>query len=229
MTAEDQRQNWLKSGAMQLNDVMSGEKRLAALSQGVISFLAGYLGAQVGAIYMVDKHNRLRMEGSYALNRSKKSAPVFEVGEGLIGQAALDKKPLLVTDVPKDYLTVKSGLGDAHPRNILLAPLLYEGEVKGVIELGSIDAFTENKIGFLEETGKSIAVAFSMVQSGKELRNLLEESRERAEELQAGEEELRRASEELEERSEALESKARSLETQGELRRKNQTSQEKGP
>ena len=212
ITAEDQRQNWLKSGAMQLNDVMSGEKRLAALSQGVISFLAGYLGAQVGAIYMVDKHNRLRMEGSYALNRSKKSAPVFEVGEGLIGQAALDKKPLLVTDVPKDYLTVKSGLGDAHPRNILLAPLLHEGEVKGVIELGSIDAFTENKIGFLKETGKSIAVAFSMVQSGKELRNLLEESRERAEELQASEEELRRASEELEERSEALESKARSLE-----------------
>ena len=217
MTAEDQRQNWLKSGAAQLNDVMSGEKRSAALSRGVISFLAGYLGAQVGAVYLLDNHNQLRMEGSYAFKKSKKSAPVFEVGEGLIGQAAVDKKPLLVTHVPKGYLTVNSGLGDAPPRNILLVPFLHEGEVKGVIELGAIDAFTERKIGFLEETGESIAVAFSMVQSGKKLRDLLEESRERAEELQASEEELRQASEEIEERSEALESKARSLECQREF------------
>ena len=217
MTEEDQKQNWLKSGAMQLNEVMSGERSHAVLSRSVISFLAGYLGAQVGAIYLMDNSNRLRMEGSYAFKKSKQAAPVFEAGEGLIGQAAVDKKPLLVTDVPKDYLTVNSGLGDAPPRNILLVPFLHEGEVKGVVELGSIDAFTERKIGFLEETGKSIAVAFSMVQSGKKLRDLLEESRERAEELQASEEELRQASEEIEERSEALESKARSLECQREL------------
>ncbi|MBT3260065.1 MAG: HAMP domain-containing protein, partial [Deltaproteobacteria bacterium] len=128
MTEEGQRQNWLKSGAMQLNDVMSGEKRPAALSQGVISFLAGYLGAQVGAIYLMGNNSRLRMEGSYAFKKSKQSAPVFEAGEGLIGQAAVDEKPLLVTDVPKDYFTVNSGLGDAPPRNILLVPFLHEGE-----------------------------------------------------------------------------------------------------
>ena len=217
MTAEDQRQNWLKSGAAQLNDVMSGEKRSAALSRGVISFLAGYLGAQVGAVYLLDNHNQLRMEGSYAFKKSKKSAPVFEVGEGLIGQAAVDKKPLLVTHVPKGYLTVNSGLGDAPPRNILLVPFLHEGEVKGVIELGAIDAFTERKIGFLEETGESIAVAFSMVQSGKELRRLLEESQAQAEALQVSEEVLRETNEELEERSGELESKTRSLERQREL------------
>jgi len=211
MTEEDQRQNWLKTGAVQLNDVMSGEKKPGALSQGVISFLAGYLGAQVGAIYLMDNNNRLRMEGSYAFKKSKQAAPVFEAGEGLIGQAAVDKKPLLVTDVPKDYLSVNSGLGDAPPRNILLVPFSHEGEVKGVIELGSVDAFTERKIGFLEETGKSIAVAFGMVQSGKALRDLLEESRERAEELQASDEELRQANEELEERSKEFESKTRSL------------------
>ncbi len=217
MTEEDQRQNWLRSGAAQLNDVMSGEKRPAALSRGVISFLAGYLGAQVGAIYLMDNHNRLRIEGSYAFKKNKKSAPVFEVGEGLIGQAAVDKKPLLVTDVPKDYLTVNSGLGDAPPRNILLVPFLHEGEVKGVIELGAIDAFTERKIGFLEETGRNIAVAFSMVQSANDLRSLLEESRERAEELQASEEELRDLNEELVERTTELELKTLSLERQREL------------
>ena len=217
ISGKAQRENWLKSGAAQLNDVMSGEKRLDALSRGVISFLAGYLNAQVGAIYLMDNNNQLRMEGSYALKKNRKSAPVFEIGEGLIGQAAVDKKPLLVTDVPKNYLTVNSGLGDAPPRNILLFPFLHEGEVKGVIELGAIDAFTERKIGFLEETGKSIAVAFSMVQSGKKVRKLLKESQERAEELQASDEELRETNEELEKRSEELESKTRSLELQREI------------
>ena len=217
VTEEDKRQNWLKSGAAQLNDVMSGQKETTVLSGHIISFLAGYLNARVGAIYLMDNNNQLRMEGSYALKKNRKSAPVFEIGEGLIGQAAVDKKPLLVTDVPKNYLTVNSGLGDAPPRNILLFPFLHEGEVKGVIELGAIDAFTERKIGFLEETGKSIAVAFSMVQSGKKVRKLLKESQERAEELQVSDEELRETNEELEKRSEELESKTRSLELQREI------------
>ena len=217
MSEKVQKESWLKSGVAQLNNVMSGEKRTTVLSRGVISFLANYLGAQVGAIYLMDDDNRLRMEGSYAFKKDKRSAPVFEMGEGLIGQAVVDKKPLLFTDVPKNYLTVNSGLGDASPRNILLVPFLHEGEVKGVIELGSIDVFTENKIGFLEETGKSVAVAFSMVQSGNQLRRLLEESQERAEELQASEEELRDLNEELVERTTELELKTRSLERQREL------------
>ena len=206
------RENWLKSGLAQLNDVMSGEKGISALSRDIISFLVGYLDAQVGTIYLRDDNNRLNLEGSYALGNSKKSISVFEFGEGLIGQAAIGKKPLLITDVPKDYMPVNSGLGDAPPRNIILVPFLHDKEVKGVIELGTIDAFSERKIGFLEEAGKSIAIAFHMAQSGKKLRKLLEESQTRAEELQASEEELRVANEELEERSEELEAKTRLLE-----------------
>jgi len=214
MTAEDQRQNWLKSGAAQLGDVMSDQKETTDLSRDLISFLAGYLNAQVGTIYLRDNNNQLKLEGSYALERNKDAPPVFEFGEGLIGQAAVDKKPMVITDVPKNYMTVNSGLGDASPRNILLAPFLHEGEVKGVIELGSVDAFTERKMGFLEETGKNIAIAFHVAQSGKKVFKLLEESQERAEELQASEEELRNTNEELKDRSEELESKTLSLEKQ---------------
>jgi len=217
MAEEEQRQNWLKSGAAQLNNVMSGLREMTALSRDVISFLAGYLKAQVGAIYVSDNSNQLRLEGSYALERSKGTPPVFEFGEGLIGQAAVDKKFMVITDVPKDYSTVNTGLGEGPPRNILLVPFLHEGEVKGVIQLGSNDLFTEREIGFLEDTGKSVAVAFRMVQSGKELRKLLEESQERAEELQDSEEQLRNLNEELVERTTELELKTLSLERQREL------------
>ena len=217
MAEEEQRQNWLKSGVAQLNNVMSGLREMTALSRDVISFLAGYLKAQVGAIYVRDNSNQLRLEGSYALERSKGTPPVFELGEGLIGQAAVDKKFMVITDVPKDYLTVNTGLGEGPPRNILLAPFLHEGEVKGVIQLGSNDLFTEREIGFLEDTGKSVAVAFRMVQSGKELRKLLEESQERSEELQDSEEQLRNLNEELVKRTTELELKTLSLERQREL------------
>jgi len=217
MTFENQNQVWMKTGQTQLNDVMSGGKETGLLGRDVIAFLARYLDAQVGTLYLMDNDNRLRMAGGYGIGKNGRSAPVLELGEGLVGQTAVDKKTVVVTDLPEDYMKVQSGLGDALPRNILLAPFLIEDEVKGVIELGSIVQFTERKVGFLVETGKSIALAFHVAQSGNELRKLLEESHHHAEALQASEEELRQTNEELEDRSRELESKSRSLENKREL------------
>ena len=211
MTAENQRQAWMKSGQTQLNDVMSGEKRIRDLSRDVMAFLSRYLGAQVGTLYLLDDDGLLKMNGGYGLEKNENPAPVFELGEGLVGQAAVDKKIALVTDVPKDYMNIRSGLGDASLRNILLVPFLREGEVKGVIELGSIHEFTEINVSFLTETVKSIAIAFHVAQSRNELRKLLRKSHDQAESLQASEEELRQTNEELEDRSRELESKSRSL------------------
>jgi methyl-accepting chemotaxis protein len=165
MSGALEKQNWLKTGQTQLNDVMNGKKDTTSLSRDIISFLAGHLNAQAGIIYLRDINNRLRLEGSYALKKSKDPAPVFEFGEGLVGQAAVDKKLLIITDVPEDYMAVNSSLGDASPRNILLVPFLHEGEVKGVIELGSMDLFSEKQMYFLNLVNENIAIAFHVAQS----------------------------------------------------------------
>ena len=227
-TAENEKQSWLKTGLNDLYDRMRGEQDLIELVQNVISFLTDYLDTQVGAFFLNDEEKMLKMVGSYAYTRRKNLSNEYAVGEGLVGQAALEKKNILITGVPDDYVKINSGLGEAVPRNLLVVPAIYEGEVKAVIELGSFHEFTDDKIDFLNQAAASIAIAINTARSRVKLEGLLDETQRQSEELQVQQEELRQTNEELEEQTRGLrDSEAKLQVQQEELRQTNEELEEK--
>lgn len=226
-TENNKLQNWLKDGQTTLNEHMSGEQNITTLAENVIRFLASYLKAQVGAFYLMEQvrlqeTSRLKLIASYAFMKRKGLANEFEVGEGIIGQAALEKQMILITEVPADYICVHSGLGEAVPQNILVVPFLYEGDVRGVIELGSFAAFDEICFEFMEQISNSIAIAVNTAQSRTQMQELLQQTQTQTEELQSQAEELQSQQEELRQTNEELEERTRDLEQQKEeIREKN--------
>jgi len=226
-TENNKLQNWLKDGQTTLNEHMSGEQNITTLAENVIRFLATYLKAQVGAFYLMEQvrlqdTSRLKLIASYAFMKRKGFVNEFEVGEGVIGQAALEKQMILITEVPADYISIHSGLGEAVPQNILIVPFLYEGEVRGVIELGSFAAFDEICFEFMEQIANSIAIAVNTAQSRTQMQELLQQTQTQTEELQSQAEELQSQQEELRQTNEELEERTRDLEQQKEeIREKN--------
>lgn len=219
--------NWLKTGQMELNVKMQGEQDAETLGGNIISYIARYLNAQVGVLYMADEASRFKIIGGYAYTRREDLSNEFLPGEGLIGQAAIEKKHILVTNCPEGYISIYSGLGEAIPKNILVYPLILNNTVKGVIELGTFNEFSDSHLTFLGEVSKDIAIALNSVMSRNRTNTLLEQTRRQAEELQAREEELRQTNEELEEHTKALkESESRLQAQQEELRQTNEELEE---
>jgi len=185
---------------------MQGEQDIETLSKNTISYLAKYLNAQVGAFYVADdKENVLRLFGGYAYQKRKNLSSEFKFGEGLVGQAALEKESIALNNCPDDYIRINSGLGDAVPRNIVVFPCLHNDIVKGVVELGSFQKFSDLDLAFLDQVSGSIAVAVNSAQFRNQMAALIEQTQNQAEELQAQQEELRQTNEELEEQTQLLE------------------------
>jgi CheY-like chemotaxis protein len=222
VTAENERRIWQATGQAGLSDQMRGEPTIPDLAQNVITYLCRYLEAQIGALYF-SENGRLKLVGSYAYTKRKGLSDQFQVGEGLVGQAALEKQPITISDVPDDYIRVQSGLGESPPRHILVMPFLYEERVAGVIELGCFDEWSDGQVAFLESAAENVAIAFQVAQARARTLELLEETQRQAEELQAQteeleaqQEELRQANEELEEQAQALKESERRLQVQQE-------------
>ena len=227
-TEENNKKNWLKTGQTELNDKMRGELDHITLAQNAISFITEYLKARIGAIYLNTNDSTFKLVGSYAYSRRKNLSNEYKKGEGIIGQAALEKKSILITDVPDDYIKINSGLGEAAPKNILALPFMYEDQVKGVIELGSFKEFDDNSIEFLKQATENIGINFNSAESRSKLQELLEKTQQQAEELQSQQEELRQSNEELEEQTKYLrESEAKLQAQQEELKQTNEELEEK--
>ncbi len=203
-TTQNQRESWLRTGQTELNNKLRGEQEMIALSQKIISYIATRLNAKVGALYLKDEHQEFRLVGSYAYTKRKNLSNGFKSGEGIVGQAVLEKKNILITNIPSDYVAVTSGLGEAVPRNLIVVPLVDRDVVEGVIELGSFQEITDAHIDFLNQTAEGIALAFNSARSRTQIQQLLAESQEQSEELQAQQEELRQSNEELEEKADLL-------------------------
>ena len=227
MTEENQRKDWFETGQGKLNDKMRGDQEPTALGRGIITFLAEYLNARIAAFYIADDHHRLKLLGSYAFSRRKNLSNEFEFGEGLVGQAALEKESITITNVPDDYIAVSSSLGETPPRNILVFPVLLNDEVKGVIELGTFDDFQERDLDFLNQVSEGIAIAVESARSRGRVQGLLERTQAQSEELEVQQEELRQNNDELEEQAEALKtSEGRLKEQREELRQTNEELEE---
>lgn len=207
-------QEWLQAGRTGLSERMGGDHPLPELGDAILRFLAEYLNANAGAIYAADGTVFRRM-GQYALaSGSGGLAETFAFGEGLLGQAAKDRRTLVLNEVPEDYFTICSGLGARKPRHLLVTPLAVDNEVVGVIELGFFHALSPELFQLLDRVSDSIAVALRSAKYRGRLQQLLQETQRQAEELQAQSEELRVSNEELEEQSRALKESQSRLEAQ---------------
>ncbi|MCL4299669.1 MAG: response regulator [Anaerolineae bacterium] len=219
-------QMWQTAGLAQLNDRMRGEQDTSTLASSIIQQLCQYLNAQVGTLYVREEHT-LRLAGSYAYTPPRHQADQFRLGESLIGQAALEKRPIVV-NTPDDHLTITSSLSQTQPRQVLIAPFIYDGQVAGVVELGSLTEFSPIQIEFLHQALGNMAIAFVTAQARHRVNELLAETQQQAEELQAQEEELRAANEELESQTESLRTSEAKLKTkQAELEEVNTELEEK--
>ncbi len=192
-TAKNAIQDWLKTGQTQLSEQVSGEQDVITLSKNIITFLTTYLEAQVGVFYLLEEVERfeaeteqednttsahLKLIASYAYTQRKGVANEISVGEGLVGQAALEKQRIIVTEVPENYIHIQSGLGETVPRNLLVIPFMYEKAVKGVIEIGSVHEVTEVQLELLEQVMPNIGIAVNTAESRTKMQALLSMNRE---------------------------------------------------
>ncbi|HEY7407495.1 MAG TPA: HAMP domain-containing protein, partial [Gemmatimonadaceae bacterium] len=224
-TERNREQDWLKTNLAKFTRMMQGQKDLQTVSRQIMSELTPLVSAQYGAFYMRDTDEGemlLKLIASYAYKARKHVANRFAEGEGLVGQAALEKQPILLTNVPDDYVQVTSGLGAAPPRNIIVLPILFEGEVKAVIELGSFNAFSQIHQLFLDQLSESIGVVLNVIQANMRTEELLEQSQNLTLELQNQSKELQAQQEELERSNKELKSQAESLRASEELLRQQQ-------
>jgi signal transduction histidine kinase/HAMP domain-containing protein/ActR/RegA family two-component response regulator len=200
-TRTNKEQDWLKTNLAKFSGMMQGQRSLESLARLIMSELTPVLSAQLGTLFVMETEGGepvLKLLSSYGYTRRKSVSNRFAIGEGLVGQAALEKKTIVVTNVPEDYAVISSSLGEAAPKNIVILPILFEGQVRGVIELGSFEPFTAIHLTFLEELMLSIGAVFNTIGASRRTEELLVE--------------LKRSNAELEKRSTELEDKARLLE-----------------
>src|SRR5690606_20551109 len=161
ISEENENEAWIKTGQAGLNDRMRGEQDLLTLSKNIISYLTKYLNAQVGVIYLTEKvadKKLLRMTGSYAFTQRKSLKTTFDFGESLVGQAAMEKETIILSNIPSDYISIASGLGEKKPRSILVQPFIIDGEVKGVVQIGSFQSFNDNQLELVRSVAENIAI-----------------------------------------------------------------------
>jgi len=217
MTSRDYRareiQAWIRAGQMGLSTRVQGDQRLEDLGQNVLGFLATYLDAQVGAVYMAEGREHFRRFAGYAIPPGQEQE-VLKTGEGLLGQAAKEKRPLRVRDIPEGYLAVSSSLGAGKPREIVVAPAIVDGVVQAVVELGFFRQIQPEDKELLTRVSESLAVAVRASKDRTRLEQLLTETQQQGEELQTQQEELRVSNEELAEQSRSLQASQVRLEAQ---------------
>ncbi|MCC1498115.1 response regulator [Alcanivorax sp. 1008] len=217
---EDRRQEQIKNRLADLNDRMRGDMSLQQLGENMLNYLVPTLECQVGAFYCLDSGSQtLKLSSSYAMQRRKNLASDFALGESLVGQCGLEKKQILLSRVPEDYLSISSAVGAGTPRSVLVTPIIHEDELKGVIELGAFREFTDDDLKFLSDSVRIVAVSVHTAQSRLRLAQALEQSQLQAEELEQQKVAMQKVNEDLENQAmELAGSESRLQQQQEELR-----------
>jgi HAMP domain-containing protein/CheY-like chemotaxis protein/signal transduction histidine kinase len=217
-TERNTEQDWLKTNLAKFTNMLQGQRDLGTVGRLLLSELTPLVNAQQSVIYQMETEGgpRLQLLSSYADLEGGGHPATLKLGQGLVGQCAVDKQRLLITDVPENVIPITSALFKAPPRNIVVLPVLFESQVKAVIELASIDAFTPLQITFLEQLTASIGIVLNSIEATMQTEGFLKQSQQLAAELQTQQRELQQTNEQLEQKAQQL------AERNVEVERKNQ-------
>jgi HAMP domain-containing protein/CheY-like chemotaxis protein/signal transduction histidine kinase len=230
-TQKNTEQDWLKTNLARFTRMLQGQRDMKTVAQMVLSELAPLVNAQQGVFYVNQSDNGqpiMKLLGGYAYNKRKSLANEFHAGEGLVGQCTLERERILVTNVPDNYVHISSGLGEAPPNNIVVLPVLFEGEAKAVIELSTFHTFSDTHLTFLDQLTESIGIVLNTIEANTRTEDLLQQSQSLAAELQSQQDELKKTNEQLEQQAESLRESEDLLKSQQEeLQQTNEELQEK--
>ncbi len=217
-TDRNTEQDWLKTNLAKFTNMLQGQRDLTTVGQMLLTELTPLVNAQLGVIYQMEGEEgpSLKLLSAYADGGMNGHAQRIQIGEGLIGQCAADKRRILVTEMPSDAVTIGSALFKVAPRNVIVLPVLFENQVKAVIELASVTAFTTLQTTFLEQLTASIGIVLNSIEASMQTEGLLKQSQQLAGELQAQQRELQQTNEQLEQKAQQL------AERNVEVERKNQ-------
>ena len=213
-TKANQEQYWLKTNLARISGLMQGHRDIATVAELIMDELIPLVGAQHGTFFISGDSSEgtiLRLIAGYGLRADIAAPSQFRLGQSLVGQVAKTRKPILVTDAPPDYVRISSGLGDGAPVNLIVLPIVFEGQVLGVIEAGSFSRFTQVHQDFLEQLMETIGVNVNTIIVNSRTDHLLQESQRLASELQSRTGELQVRQEELQSSNAELEDKAAQL------------------
>jgi HAMP domain-containing protein/CheY-like chemotaxis protein len=206
-TKVNQEQDWLKTNVARFTRMLQGQRDLLTVARQILNELAPLVNAHHGAFYMTETDEEgqaLRLFASYAYQERKSVANVWRFGQGLVGQAALEGKRIVLSNAPSDYIQITSALGEASPHSIVVVPILFEGEVKGVIELASFERFSGIQLAFLDQMLESLGIVIATIEATMRTDELLRQSQSLTEELRSQQDELQQTNEELEEKAHQL-------------------------
>jgi HAMP domain-containing protein/CheY-like chemotaxis protein/signal transduction histidine kinase len=211
-------QDWLKTNLARFTNMLQGQRDLTTVGRLLLTELTPLVNAHRGVIYQVQSEDspQLRLSATYASDGASPHAQVIQMGEGLIGQCAMDKRQRLVSDIPDDAIPINSALLRMAPKNLVVLPVLFENQVKAVIELASVSAFTTSQMTFLEQLTDSIGIVLNSIEATMQTEGLLTQSQQLAGELQTQQKELQQTNDQLEQKAQQL------AERNVEVERKNQ-------
>ncbi len=219
-THKNQEQDWLKTNVAKFSGMMQGQRSIASVAQLIMSELTPLVDAQHGAFYMMeaDAHDAsiLHLIASYGFGGRKTLANGYRLKESLIGQCAFEKKRILLSEVPDNFIYIATGMGAAPPRSVVVLPVLFEGQIKAVIELASFKQFSSNHLTFLDQLMASVGVILNMISSSMRTEELLQELKKSNAELEAQAVELNEKAKLLEVKNQEVELASRSLEEKAE-------------
>jgi HAMP domain-containing protein/CheY-like chemotaxis protein/signal transduction histidine kinase len=196
-TESNREQDWLKTNLARFTSMLQGQRELSTVGRMLLSELAPLVHAHQGSVYRVADDSELALLSSYARSGKSELAATIALGEGLVGQCAAEKARILLTDVPPDFITIHSSLGQAHRVSVIVLPVLFEGQTKAVIELASLQQFTVVNQNFLEQLTLSIGAVFNTIEATMRTEGLLTQSQQLTVELQSRQSELQQTNEEL--------------------------------
>ncbi|MGH7226085.1 MAG: histidine kinase dimerization/phospho-acceptor domain-containing protein, partial [Gemmataceae bacterium] len=219
-TDRNTEQDWLKTNLARFTNMLQGQRDLATVGRMLLFELSPLIGAQNGVIYLVDdrdspEHPGLTLLSAFA-DGPDGHPERLRLGQGLIGQCAIDSRRKLIAELPSDVVPIIAGGLKLLPKNVIVFPVLFEGQVKAVIELSSVGFFTDLQITFLEQLTANIGIVLNSIEASMRTERLLKQSQQLAHELQTGQRELQQTNEQLELKAQQL------AERNVEVERKNQ-------
>ena len=218
-TRKNTEQDWLKTNLAKFTRMLQGQRDLATVTKLILTELAPVVSAQHGGFYLREEEGDgtpvFKLNSTYAHRERKGLRNQFRIGEGLVGECAFEKERVLITEVPPDYIRISSGLGEASPLNIVVLPVLFEGQVKAVVELASFNHFKDIHLTLLDQLTETIGIVLNTMEANMRTEGLLQQSQSLAHELQSQQEELRQT-------NARLEKQAADLQTSEDLLKKQQ-------